>query len=117
MVQAVCFQQDINPTPIRGRNFSCYFPRKSRILLDPRGGFGIAYFIGWSDWALFAVFDIGHIAADYFYEFNSQKIGSARSAKILFSKSTGPQNEYLQLKDCKYLPFNSNKNRQKKIRN
>ena len=117
MVQAVCFQQDINPTPIRGRNFSCYFPRKSRILLDPRGGFGIAYFIGWSDWALFAVFDFDTLLPIIFYEFNSPKIGSARSAKILFSKSTGTQNEYLQLKDCKYLPFNSNKNRQKKIRN
>ena len=51
--------------------------------------------VGWSDLALFTVFEIGHIAADqaYFNELNSKKIskfGSTRGKIFHFQKSQGP---------------------------
>ena len=50
--------------------------------------------VGWSDLALFAIFESGHIAADeiYFYWFNSEnrQLCACAHAKVIFFKSQPP---------------------------
>ena len=73
--------------------------------------------IGWSDLALFAIFEKQQISADqvYFYEFNSKKISNFGCARFWIAKCLFLKNNR-DLKNifccCRNFPFTSRNNRQ-----
>ena len=63
--------------------------------------------LGWSDWAIFAIFEKGHYATDqvYFYESNSKKSANLNARGKVFFYHRDHKNEYFFLKFCNYCNF------------